>query len=76
LALAPPTLLGNGSRHCHGINFTSNRLAEILCRPARVKLVTNSSPKVGRFWVILDSSKIGKARELKGFRFHISKLTR
>jgi hypothetical protein len=22
LALAPPTLLGRGSRHCHGINFT------------------------------------------------------
>src|SRR3954465_5100602 len=24
LAYAPPTLLGSGSRHCHGINFTQN----------------------------------------------------
>src|SRR5207244_1674201 len=24
LALAPPTLLGRGSRHCHGINCTNN----------------------------------------------------
>src|SRR5206468_11489319 len=24
LALAPPTLLGRGSRHCHGINITHN----------------------------------------------------
>src|SRR2546428_2713064 len=24
LASAPPTLLGPGSRHCHGINYTSN----------------------------------------------------
>src|SRR5437870_12702473 len=24
LALAPPTLLGRGSRHCHGINFAQN----------------------------------------------------
>src|SRR3954453_17104549 len=23
LAYAPPTLLGSGSRHCHGINFTN-----------------------------------------------------
>src|SRR6266567_6302597 len=26
LALAPPTLLGRGSRHCHGINSTQNAL--------------------------------------------------
>src|SRR5437762_8612465 len=32
LALAPPTLLGRGSRHCHGINITHNRvLSEIAC---------------------------------------------
>src|SRR5881397_4057412 len=24
LALAPPTLLGRGSRHCHGINLAQN----------------------------------------------------
>src|SRR5207248_7105873 len=26
LAYAPPTLLGSGSRHCHGINYTQNSL--------------------------------------------------
>src|SRR6266849_10019185 len=28
LALAPPTLLGAGSRHCHGINYTHYRVNE------------------------------------------------
>src|SRR3954454_24920374 len=27
LAYAPPTLLGSGSRHCHGINYTNYFLA-------------------------------------------------
>src|SRR5205085_303606 len=27
LAYAPPTLLGSGSRHCHGINYTNYREA-------------------------------------------------
>src|SRR5205807_10189386 len=32
LALAPPTLLGRGSRHCHGINCTHNgSMSEIAC---------------------------------------------
>src|SRR6266496_6239594 len=28
LALAPPTLLGRGSRHCHGINCTHNQITD------------------------------------------------
>src|SRR5205085_11484197 len=27
LAYAPPTLLGSGSRHCHGINYTNHWVA-------------------------------------------------
>src|SRR5881398_816666 len=39
LAYAPPTLLGSGSRHCHGINYTQNPgsgpTLEIVSRPRR-----------------------------------------
>jgi hypothetical protein len=33
LALAPPTLLGRGNRHCHGINCQNHdwRLLELYC---------------------------------------------
>jgi hypothetical protein len=40
------------------------------------KLVTNSSPKLGRFMAFLQASESGKARQAKGFRLLTSKLTR
>src|SRR5207244_9723133 len=30
LALAPPTLLGRGSRHCHGINCTHDQVLSVM----------------------------------------------
>ncbi len=41
-----------------------------------LKLVTNSSPKLGRFRAFLRYSEFGKARQAKGFRLLRSNLTR
>src|SRR3989440_10028676 len=46
LALAPPTLLGRGSRHCHGINYAQNRGVSVraMLRQRRL-LIAHRSPE-------------------------------
>jgi hypothetical protein len=51
VGLAPPTLLGYRSRHCHAINCTQNALAGVLSAMAwsiRGEVKDNFSPSTGR----------------------------
>src|SRR5215472_7009113 len=59
LVLAPPSLLGRGSRHCYGINYTPNRIVRVI---ALVQQLTGeASPMEGSSASSTDPNKLNPA---------------